>query len=177
MNQLPLSELLIGYVIKSDGDTFQLQSCVMSHFLSLLSQDDPESANSEIFFDMKQTDVTNLFRLESTGRGTARIYPTTSLKGKYGNYSVTIVAQDGGVPPNVRESVHHICIQVGFNFFLQQLFSNDLFRISMIMHLNSFFLQSISQPEFQKMQQLALKLSRSKQLTLTLGQMVLSSIL
>ena len=84
------------------------------HFLlnTILSQDDPESANSEIFFDMKQTEVKSLFRLESIGKGVTRIYPATSLKGKYGNYSIQIIARDGGDPAIVREENYNICVQV-----------------------------------------------------------------
>ena len=42
----------------------------------------------------------------------ARILPAASLKGEYGNYSVTVRARDGGDPPNVREATFHICVQV-----------------------------------------------------------------
>ena len=41
-----------------------------------------------------------------------RIYPATSLKGKYGNYSIQIIARDGGDPANVREENYNICVQV-----------------------------------------------------------------
>ena len=74
-------------------------------------QDDPESANSEIQFELKPSDSLSLFRVESSGRATARVYPATSLKGKYGNYSLTVVASDGGSPPNVREARYTICVQ------------------------------------------------------------------
>ena len=77
-----------------------------------LTQDDPESANSEILFNMKNAEVGAPFRIETVGTGMARIFPATSLKGKYGNYSVTVSAQDRGEPQNVREATYHICVQV-----------------------------------------------------------------
>ena len=62
---------------------------------------------------MKHTgEVKTLFRLESVGRGMTRIFPATNFKGKYGNYSLTITAEDRGVPSNIREATYHICVQV-----------------------------------------------------------------
>ena len=61
---------------------------------------------------MKNAEVGVLFRIETVGRGMARIFPATGLKGKYGNYSVTVSAQDRGNPPNVREATYNICVQV-----------------------------------------------------------------
>ena len=63
---------------------------------------------------MNQSEVKSLFRLETFGKGVAKIFPSTSLKGKYGNYSIGITAQDGGVPPNIKSSTYNICIQVRF---------------------------------------------------------------
>ena len=63
---------------------------------------------------MNQSEVKSLFRLEKYGKGVAKIFPSTSLKGKYGNYSIRITAQDGGNPPNVKSSTYNICIQVKY---------------------------------------------------------------
>ena len=77
-----------------------------------IDKDDPKSPNGEIVFDIKHGDEKGFFRIESVGRGTARIYPFDSLKGRYGNYSLEIEAKDKGFPSNSATAVHRICVQV-----------------------------------------------------------------
>lgn len=79
--------------------------------LTFSPQDDPESPNSEIHFALKASDDMSLFRVETVSRGMGRIYPATSLKGKYGNYSLTVVAEDRGDQVNAREATYQICVQ------------------------------------------------------------------
>jgi len=44
------------------------------------------------------------------GKNIAKVVPARSLKGFYGNYSLTIDAMDGGNPPNVATKEFKICI-------------------------------------------------------------------
>ena len=96
-------------------------------------KDDPESANSEIILNIKHGNEKGFFRIESVGRGLARIYPFDTLKGHYGNYSLHVEAQDKGFPPNFKIAVYDICVQVWNVDDIPVILISALFRISMIM--------------------------------------------
>ena len=77
-----------------------------------IDKDDPNSPNGEIVFSIKHGDENGFFRIKSVGRGTAKIYPHGSLKGRYGNYSLEIEAKDKGFPPNSVSAIYPVCVQV-----------------------------------------------------------------
>ncbi|ODN06167.1 Cadherin-23 [Orchesella cincta] len=71
--------------------------------------DDESTSNAWISFKIKSGNELGLFKLEQ-GKNTAKVVPARSLKGFYGNYSLTIDAMDGGNPPNVATKEFKICI-------------------------------------------------------------------
>ena len=85
-----------------------------------IDKDDPKSPNGEIVFAIKHGDEKGFFRIESVGRGRAKVYPLGSLKGRYGNYSLEIEAKDKGFPPNSETAIYPICVQVN-NYILKNL--------------------------------------------------------
>ncbi|CAL8106930.1 unnamed protein product [Orchesella dallaii] len=71
--------------------------------------DDESTSNGWISFKIKSGNELGLFKLEQ-GKNIAKLVPARSLKGFYGNYSLTIDAMDGGNPPNVATKEFKICI-------------------------------------------------------------------
>ena len=69
--------------------------------------DDPRTPNGVIEFDIKAGNELQLFKMETNGR----LFPNKSLKGFYGNYTLTIEASDQGFPPNAVFKDFPICIQ------------------------------------------------------------------
>ena len=79
--------------------------------------DDPTTQNGQIVFRLVAGNEDDLFRLESSGEMSAKIYPNQSLKGNYGNYTLTIQADDRGNPPNSAIAQYSICVQVLLSSF------------------------------------------------------------
>ena len=69
--------------------------------------DDPRTPNGVVEFSIDSGNELRLFRMEPNGR----LYPNKSLKGFYGNYTLTIVASDQGYPANSATKKFPICIQ------------------------------------------------------------------
>ena len=69
--------------------------------------DDPRTPNGIVQFDIKAGNELQLFKMEANGR----LFPNKSLKGFYGNYSLTIEASDQGSPSNAIVKEFPICIQ------------------------------------------------------------------
>ncbi len=78
--------------------------------------DDPTTQNGQIVFNLISGNDDNLFRLETSGEGSAKIYPNQSLKGHYGNYTLKVQADDRGNPANSATALYSICVQVIANF-------------------------------------------------------------
>ena len=97
--------------------------------------DDPTQPNSDIAFTIKEGNEKGVFRIKSIGRGIARIYPSDTLKGQYGNYSLTVEATDKGYPPNTEAAVFSICVQVNCSKIgkTTATVKSIFFRILMIM--------------------------------------------
>lgn len=57
-----------------------------------------------------------LFRLEQSGKSSAKIFPKEPLKGRYGNYTLTVQASDKGKPANTATDQYSICVQVRLIF-------------------------------------------------------------
>ena len=81
----------------------QNQNLQTNSFEFLLSR----TPNGVVQFSIDAGNELRLFKMESNGR----LYPNKSLKGFYGNYTLTIVASDQGYPPNAATKKFPICIQ------------------------------------------------------------------
>eukprot|EP00095_Tigriopus_kingsejongensis_P008988 snap_masked-scaffold783_size97670-processed-gene-0.6 protein:Tk08988 transcript:snap_masked-scaffold783_size97670-processed-gene-0.6-mRNA-1 annotation:"PREDICTED: uncharacterized protein LOC100879829" len=78
--------------------------------------DDPLTDNARLSFSIQSGNSLDLFRIEDMTPGdmsssSARVFPQRSLKGFYGNYSLTVVARDRGHPSNSASSTYKICVQ------------------------------------------------------------------
>lgn len=76
-----------------------------------ISDDDENTPNGWVSFKIKSGNDLGLFKLEQQGRNIAKVVPNKSLKGFYGNYTLDIIAQDGGTPSNFATSWTHICVE------------------------------------------------------------------
>jgi hypothetical protein len=72
-------------------------------------RDDEATSNGKVTFKIKSGNELGLFKLQ-LGKNIAKVFPARSLKGFYGNYSLSIDAQDGGNPKNVANKDYSICI-------------------------------------------------------------------
>ncbi|XP_035709581.1 cadherin-23-like isoform X3 [Folsomia candida] len=72
-------------------------------------RDDETTANGKVTFKIKSGNELGLFKLQ-LGKNIAKVLPARSLKGFYGNYTLTIEAQDGGRPPNVATKEFNLCV-------------------------------------------------------------------
>nr|XP_022904889.1 cadherin-23 [Onthophagus taurus] len=72
--------------------------------------DDPESPNGQIIMDISSGNDNDLFALQQINEFSAEITPRKSLRGKHGNYSLFLRAQDLGQPRHMVEDVLKICV-------------------------------------------------------------------
>ncbi|KAL1123291.1 hypothetical protein AAG570_002377 [Ranatra chinensis] len=84
------------------GDTITL--------LKATDADDPNTPNGQIGFSILAGNEQNFFGLQPVDDRSCRLVSVGSLKGRYGNYSVTLQAADLGVPPKSAITTLDICI-------------------------------------------------------------------
>ncbi|KAJ1522204.1 hypothetical protein ONE63_002512 [Megalurothrips usitatus] len=72
--------------------------------------DDPNTPNGRIKFSIAGGNEQELFEIENIDLWSARIISTTSLKARYGNYTLKLMAQDLGSPPNSVTMELSICV-------------------------------------------------------------------
>jgi hypothetical protein len=62
-----------------------------------------------VSFKIKSGNELGLFKLEG-GKNVAQVVAARSLKGFYGNYTLTVEAIDGGKPPNAVTKDFNVCV-------------------------------------------------------------------
>ncbi|XP_046405905.1 cadherin-23 [Ischnura elegans] len=72
--------------------------------------DDPYTPNGQIVFSIIDGNAQGLFRIKNIDHLQARVTAATSLRGLYGNYTLTIKAEDLGTPPNFVIKDLPICV-------------------------------------------------------------------
>ncbi|CAH0391322.1 unnamed protein product [Bemisia tabaci] len=73
-------------------------------------KDDPSTLNGRINFAILSGNEQGLFGLEKVDQFTSKIMSRSSLKGRYGNYTLVIRIQDLGTPSNVAMTDLKICV-------------------------------------------------------------------
>ncbi|TRY71883.1 hypothetical protein TCAL_08438 [Tigriopus californicus] len=73
--------------------------------------DDPETDNARLSFSIQSGNSLDLFHIVEMDHMTAKVFPQRSLKGFYGNYTLSILARDRGYPSNSAANNFHICVQ------------------------------------------------------------------
>lgn len=76
----------------------------------MCKDDDETTPNGKVTFKIKSGNELGLFKLQ-LGNDFCNIVPARSLKGFYGNYTLSIDAMDLGKPQNVVTKDFNICIQ------------------------------------------------------------------
>lgn len=79
-------------------------------FVHATDPDDPETPNGRIVMDIVAGNQLGLFTLEQTDEWTGELFAVRSLKGRHGNYSLVIQAEDMGSPHFVAQETLHVCI-------------------------------------------------------------------
>ncbi|XP_023311794.1 cadherin-23 [Anoplophora glabripennis] len=72
--------------------------------------DDPNTSNGQVIIDIADGNQKNLFDLEQINEWSADIKTTTSLRGRHGNYTLVMRAQDLGMPSHLVEEPIRICV-------------------------------------------------------------------
>ncbi|KAJ3665071.1 hypothetical protein Zmor_000585 [Zophobas morio] len=72
--------------------------------------DDPNTSNGQVIIDISDGNQKNFFALQQISEWTAELRTTTSLRGRHGNYTLSIRAQDLGTPSHLVEEPIHICV-------------------------------------------------------------------
>ncbi|KAF5272299.1 hypothetical protein FQR65_LT04956 [Abscondita terminalis] len=72
--------------------------------------DDPATVNGQVLIDISGGDDLHTFELRQVDQWTAELFSLKSLKGKHGNYSLIVRAQDLGTPSFLIEANLHICV-------------------------------------------------------------------
>ncbi|XP_014258581.1 cadherin-23-like isoform X2 [Cimex lectularius] len=78
--------------------------------LKAVDSDDPTTPNGQIKFNILAGNEKRLFELEMVDSWSSRLLSVSSLKGRYGNYSLTVEASDLGSPPKSTLANIDICI-------------------------------------------------------------------
>ncbi|XP_066258040.1 cadherin-23 isoform X2 [Euwallacea similis] len=73
-------------------------------------KDDPKTSNGQVIIDIADGNRLDLFDLYQNTEWSAQIRTTKSLRGRHGNYTLTIRAQDLGKPGFYVEEPLHICV-------------------------------------------------------------------
>ncbi|XP_066157175.1 cadherin-23 isoform X2 [Euwallacea fornicatus] len=73
-------------------------------------KDDPKTSNGQVIIDIADGNRRDLFDLYQNSEWSAQIRTTKSLRGRHGNYTLTIRAQDLGKPSFYVEEPLHICV-------------------------------------------------------------------
>ncbi|XP_050299893.1 cadherin-23 isoform X2 [Anthonomus grandis grandis] len=73
-------------------------------------KDDPETLNGQVIIDIADGNQDNLFEVYQISEWSVQIKTTKSLRGKHGNYSLVIRAQDLGTPSFLVEELLHVCV-------------------------------------------------------------------
>ncbi|RZC35307.1 cadherin-23 [Asbolus verrucosus] len=72
--------------------------------------DDPNTSNGQVIIDISDGNQKNFFALQQINEWSAELRTTTSLRGRHGNYTVMMRAQDLGTPSHLVEEPIHICV-------------------------------------------------------------------
>ncbi|XP_057660172.1 cadherin-23 [Diorhabda carinulata] len=72
--------------------------------------DDPDTGNGQVIIDIVDGNLHNLFELQTISEWSVDIRTTTSLRGRHGNYTVVLKAQDMGIPSLSVEEAVRICV-------------------------------------------------------------------
>ncbi|KZC14307.1 Cadherin-23 [Dufourea novaeangliae] len=72
--------------------------------------DDPTTPNGRVKIRILSGNELGLFILEQTDYWTANLKAARSLRGKFGNYSLSLEARDHGIPSNKEASILNICV-------------------------------------------------------------------
>ncbi|KAJ8911026.1 hypothetical protein NQ315_016595 [Exocentrus adspersus] len=72
--------------------------------------DDSSTSNGQVIIDIADGNLENLFHLEQNNEWSADIKTTTSLRGRHGNYTLIMRAQDLGMPSHLVEELVRICV-------------------------------------------------------------------
>ncbi|BES92052.1 Cadherin domain [Nesidiocoris tenuis] len=78
--------------------------------LKATDADDPKTPNGQLIFSILAGNEKRLFELDPVDPWSSKVLSTGSLKGRYGNYSLTIQAVDQGKPPKSAIANLDICI-------------------------------------------------------------------
>ncbi|KAL1424749.1 hypothetical protein MTO96_019894 [Rhipicephalus appendiculatus] len=77
---------------------------------SAMDADDPTTPNARIVFTIQAGYQADLFEVESLPDNTARVSTRYSLRGRVGNATVALRAQDQGLPPRSSVQMFSICV-------------------------------------------------------------------
>ncbi|XP_042895459.1 cadherin-23 isoform X2 [Parasteatoda tepidariorum] len=78
--------------------------------VSASDADDPLTPNGRLQFSIVNGNDEGLFGIENQDSNTARIVSRYSLRGRFGNYSLTLQAQDSGNPPLLTTARFQVCV-------------------------------------------------------------------
>ncbi|XP_046672662.1 cadherin-23 isoform X2 [Homalodisca vitripennis] len=101
MNPLPESCVMVTEFLEPGETVYTLKAS---------DADDPNTPNGWVSFSILAGNDQELFEIEPLDHWTARLYAQSSLKAKYGNYTLAINVQDLGAPPNFVVGNLNICV-------------------------------------------------------------------
>nr|CAH7720091.1 unnamed protein product [Callosobruchus chinensis] len=72
--------------------------------------DDPNTSNGQVIIDIADGNDNEIFELHQNNEWSAEVRSTASLRGKFGNYTLLVRAQDLGTPSLLVEQPLNICV-------------------------------------------------------------------
>ncbi|GLV38052.1 Cadherin 88C [Carabus blaptoides fortunei] len=79
-------------------------------FIHVSDPDNPATPNGRVIMDIVAGNTLGLFALEQTDEWIGELFAVKSLKGRHGNYSLLVRAEDLGTPHFSSEALLHVCV-------------------------------------------------------------------